>query len=153
MMNWDKENECYYERHKLSNGQYCQIAFMRFYRCRAEEYYVVFAVADKKKALNGYFNETRDNSISLKYTGRCGAEALVWCKNKMLEFEREVLLSDVIETKIVVLGEDQRRFRFYERALSRYGYRKQRIDDGWAMVKTLRKEDREDRNDEVTSDD
>lgn len=30
------------------------VAFYRFYRSRSVEYHVVFAVADKKKALNGY---------------------------------------------------------------------------------------------------
>jgi hypothetical protein len=75
-MTWNSENECYYERHRLSNGQYCMVAFYRFYRSRSVEYHVVFAVADKKKALNGYFDQTKDNNISLKYTGRCGAAAL-----------------------------------------------------------------------------
>ena len=137
MMTWNSENECYYERHRLSNGQYCMVAFYRFYRSRSVEYHVVFAVADKKKALNGYFDQTKDNSISLKYTGRCGAEALIWCRDKLLEFENEVFLSDTFETKIVVYGEDHRRFRFYERALTRYGYEKKLTDDGWAMVKKV----------------
>lgn len=141
MFAFDRENECYYERHKLSNGQYCQVWFMRVYRPRAVEFYVVFAVADKKKALNGYINQTKENTISLKFTGRCGAEALIWCKNKMLEFEREAPLYDSCDTKIVVLGEDQRRFQFYERVLTRYGYKKVKVDDGWAMIKVVRRED------------
>lgn len=134
-MTWNSENECYYERHRLSNGQYCMVAFYRFYRSRSVEYHVVFAVADKKKALNGYFDQTKDNNISLKYTGRCGAEALIWCRDKLLEFENEVFLLETCETKIVVYGEDHRRFRFYERALTRYGYEKKLIDDGWATTK------------------
>lgn len=93
----------------------------------------------KKKALNGYFDQTKDNNISLKYTGRCGAEALIWCRDKLLEFENEVFLSETFETKIVVYGEDHRRFRFYERALTRYGYEKKLTDDGWAMVKRVRR--------------
>lgn len=113
------------------------IAFYRFYRSRSVEYQVVFAVADKKKALNGYFDQTKDNNISLKYTGRCGAEALIWCRDKLLEFENEVFLSETFETKIVVYGEDHRRFRFYERALTRYGYEKKLTDNGWAMVKKV----------------
>lgn len=137
LMIWSSENECYYERHRLSNGQYCMVAFYRFYRSRSVEYQVVFAVADKKKALNGYFDQTKDNNISLKYTGRCGAEALIWCRDKLLEFENEVFLSETFETKIVVYGEDHRRFRFYERALTRYGYEKKLTDDGWAMVKKV----------------
>ena len=73
----------------------------------------------------------------MKYTGRCGAEALIWCRDKLLEFENEVFLSETFETKIVVYGEDHRRFRFYERALTRYGYEKKLTDDGWAMVKKV----------------
>ena len=50
---WDSESEGYYRRHRLSNGQFCQIAFYREEYSRATEYYVAFAVADKKKHLNG----------------------------------------------------------------------------------------------------
>ena len=57
--------------------------------------------------------------------------------NELLEFENEVFLSETFETKIVVYGEDHRRFRFYERALTRYGYEKKLTDDGWAMVKRV----------------
>jgi hypothetical protein len=52
------------------------VAFYRFYRSRSVEYHVVFAVADKKKALNGYFDQTKDNNISLKYTGRSALRLL-----------------------------------------------------------------------------
>lgn len=96
-MTWNSENECYYERHRLSNGQYCMVAFYRFYRSRSVEYHVVFAVADKKKALNGYFDQTKDNNISLKYTGRCGAEALIWCRDMCaISGIAKVLISSIL---------------------------------------------------------
>lgn len=50
---WDSESEGYYKRHKLSNGQFCQIGFYRWNGSRSTEYHVAFAVADKKKNLNG----------------------------------------------------------------------------------------------------
>lgn len=58
---WDKESQAFYMRHRLSNGQFCLIAFVRHYSSRAIKYYVVFAVADKKRNLNGYFNENKNN--------------------------------------------------------------------------------------------
>ena len=75
-------------------------------------------------------------------TGRCGIEALLWCRDKLLEFEREVRIEDSMDTKICVGGADSKRFRMYERALSRYGYRKVKTNWGeWLMVKFLQKED------------
>ena len=60
---WDSESEGYYKRHKLSNGQFCQIGFYRWNGSRSIEYHVAFAVADKKKNLNGWFNQTKDMQV------------------------------------------------------------------------------------------
>lgn len=137
---WNREAQAYFARHKLQNGQFCQIAFYKvYYRNRAVEYHVAFAVADKKKQLNAWFNSSEGNNIELKMTGRCGAAALIWARNMLLEFEKEVYLDKNIDTKIVVMGEDARRFRLYERTLSRYGYIKTKVEDGWAMVKFINK--------------
>lgn len=68
---WGKESQAFFMRHKLSNGQFCMIGFYQYETNRAIEYYVAFAVADKKKALNGWFNGSADDSITLKMTGRC----------------------------------------------------------------------------------
>lgn len=138
---WDKESEGWYSRHRLSNGQYCMVGFFRHHMNRATCYYVAFAVADKKKNLNGWFNNDRNNTIECKMTGRCGAEALFWCRDKLLDFEEFVYKERSCDTKIVVQGADSKRFRMYERALSRYGYKKSYIYGGWSMVKTLEKED------------
>lgn len=135
---WDKESEGYYARHRLSNGQFCMIAFYRWYYSRSVEYYVAFVVADKKKNLNGWFNGTKEDNITLKMTGRCGIEALLWCRDKLLEFEREVHRENSRDTKICVGGADAKRFRMYEKALSRYGYQKDKTTWGeWLMVKFL----------------
>ena len=71
----------------------------------------------------------------------------------MANFSEETLkswykpASETEDTKIVVQGEDSRRFRLYERALSRYGYRKVKFQDGWEMVKFIerKKENRRSR--------
>lgn len=137
---WDAANQAYFARHRLANGQFCQIAFYKvYYRNRAVEYHVAFAVADKKKQLNGWFDGTKENNIELKMTGKCGAASLIWAKNMLLAFEDEVYVDKTVSSKIVVMGEDSRRFQLYERALSRYGYTKTRVEDGWAMVKFIDK--------------
>lgn len=61
---WDRECEGYFARHRLSNGQFCMIGFYKFETSRAIAYYVAFAVADKKKALNGWFDGSSDDSIT-----------------------------------------------------------------------------------------
>lgn len=62
----------------------------------------------------------------------------------LLEFEKYIFLSETEDTKIVVQGEDSRRFRLYERALSRYGYRKVKFQDGWEMVKFIKRKSKTD---------
>ena len=134
---WDSESEGYYRRHRLSNGQFCQIAFYRYEYSRSTDYYVAFAVANKKKHLNGWFDQSQDDKLTMKYTGRCGLEALLWAKNMILEFEEWVYKEPNKHTKIVVEGEDSKRFRMYEKALVKYGYKKIREPRGWAMVKFI----------------
>ena len=79
---WNSESEGYYRRHRLSNGQFCQIAFYRYEYSRSTEYYVAFAVADKKKHLNGWFDQTKYDRISGKCTGHWGIEELAWERYK-----------------------------------------------------------------------
>lgn len=141
----DRENDMFWQRHKLSNGQFCMIGFERIMNnCEdVEDYNVVFAVADKKKQLRGFFNGSSENTITLKSTGRCGIEALVWARDKILEFEEEMqgYEGHNVTISIMVAGEDSRRFRLYERALSRYGYKKVpgqgRGDFPWYMKKII----------------
>ena len=138
---WDKESEGYYLRHRLSNGQFCQIGFYRWYNCRSTEYHVAFAVADKKKNLNGCFNQTKDDNLTLRMTGRCGVEALFWARDMLIEFEKYISSRETDDVKIVIEGEDPRRFRLYERALLKYGYSKVKALDGWQMIKFIRHRD------------
>lgn len=140
----DRENDMLWQRHKLSNGQFCMIGFTCYTNdCGdTEDYYVCFAVADKKKQLKGYFESSSANTITLKSTGKCGIEALVWAREKIQEFEEELrgYEGQNITISIMVTGEDQRRFRMYERALSKYGYKKVPGGKGdwpWYMKKTI----------------
>lgn len=137
---WDAENQGYFARHRLSNGQFCMIGFYQYYTQRAIEYGVAFAVADKKKALNAWFNGTSKDTISLKMTGRCGVEALLWCRDKILEFENEIQRSKCRDTKITISATDSKRFRMYEKALTKYGYKKAFMHGTWLMVKSLGKQ-------------
>lgn len=141
----DRKHDMLWQRHRLSNSQYCMIGFVReLNSCwDVEDYYVVFAVADKKKQLRGFFDGTAENNITLKSTGRCGVEALRWARDKILEFETEMrgYEGSKVTINVMVAGEDARRFRLYERALSRYGYTKVpgrgNGDFSWYMRKTI----------------
>lgn len=137
---WDKENESYICRHRLSNGQYCMIGFQRWSDDFQTLYSVVFCVADKKKHINGYFNASKEDRITLKITGRCGLEALTWCYKMLNEFEAGVYVPLTHRVRLVVTGEDKRRFHMYERALSRRGWRKELLYGQWMMVKEVSRE-------------
>lgn len=108
-----------------------------------ENYNVIFAVADKKKKLKGFFECSNNNTITLKSTGKCGIEALMWARDKILEFEEEMkgYEGDNVTISIMVAGEDNHRFRLYERGLKRYGYKKVpgrgSGDWPWYMKKTI----------------
>lgn len=119
------------------------VGFYEFNTNRATCYYVAFAVADKKKNLNGWFHNSKDNNIEYKMTGRCGAEALFWCRDRLLDFEQLIYREKHKDTKIIVQGTDSKRFRMYEKALSRYGYKKAFMDGAWSMVRTLKREEGE----------
>lgn len=136
---WREDWRAYYVRHRLSNGQYCMIAFSKFDSGRSIFYYVAFAVADKKKVLNGWFVGDKHNNIELKMTGKCGIEALIWARNTLIAFEDFVDIDKTLATKIIVQGSDPKRFRMYEKVLSKYGYEKSFQFGSWSMVKTLRK--------------
>ena len=129
----------YYKRHCLSNGQVCQIVFYQTSYAKYNEYYVGFVVADKKKQLNSWLKGSDYANLTLKSTGRCGAEALCWARRQLLEFEDYIRNNDRNKIKIVVSGEDSRRFRVYEKALSKYGYRKviSADDNKWNLIKIL----------------
>lgn len=126
----------YYKKHFLSNGQVCEI---RFYKDENKNSYSVgFCVANKKKYLNAWFFEEKNN-ISYKCSGRCGLEALLWAKNQLALFERFVDKP----CEILITGEDQKRFRVYKWALEKCGYKMTNIKYlgngySWAIRKIVR---------------
>lgn len=135
-------------RHKLSNGQYCMIAFYEYSNeiCDRIDYNVVFAVANKKKQLYGFFNGTKEDNITLKSTGHCGLEALVWARRAILDFEEFIIeqaryWNYTHSISISVAGEDNRRFNAYKKGLSRYGFRevpgRNKKDFPWYMRKVF----------------
>lgn len=143
---YEEDEDIYWRRHKLSNGQFCMIIFER--GCSdcgdVEDYNVAFAVANKKKQLKGYFNCSKDNTITLKSTGTCGLEALRWARDTIFEFEDAIskeYQGQHLTINIMLSGEDARRFRVYEKALSKFGYKKVpgrgNKDWPWYMKKTV----------------
>lgn len=128
----------YYDHTLLSNKQTAGIAFYQHDTDKAISWYVTFAIADKRKRVLDYLSERGCGKIELKQTGRCGVEGLVWAKSKILEFANFISTNNNKKNKIIVQGSDNRRFRIYERYLSRNGFVKQLIPDyGWCMVREL----------------
>lgn len=132
----------YYKYGKLSNDQSCMICFIKYQRHKKSskvasiDYFVSFAIANKKKHLLNYMFSKEGYSICLKETGNAGFEGLIWAYKQIKEFE------DVpyAPFNIIVMGEDTRRFRIYEHFLKREGYKK--ISHpiwGWCLRKTIYK--------------
>lgn len=138
-----KDRNAYRSTHKLSNGQVCEIRFHHWQYNKFDDFYVGFAVANKKKQLAKFFCEDSDaRCIDLKCTGTCGLEALLWARQQIKDFEE--FISDwykendyKIPIRITVRGDDSRRFRVYKRGLKNLGYKETITDCGRAMVKML----------------
>ena len=56
----------------------------------------------------------------------------------MREFEEQVCVALLSPVSLAVIGEDRRRSRMYERALSRRGWHKEFLYGMWTMVKEIR---------------
>ena len=112
------EEIVYYKRTKLSNNQTAWIFFAKSESHKIDEYHVMFAIAKKKRDIyNWLFGES--NNISLKQTGMCGIEGMIWAKNQMLLFEEWISHPCII----IVMGEDKRRQQIFKKALVKHGYR------------------------------
>ena len=139
----DKDSGCrfYRKRDKLSNGQFCQIEFSEEYMPIDSRinYYVGFAIANKKKELNKWF-DGKDSSINCKTTGKCGLEGLLWAKECIKEFEEyiwEIYGGYEGGIYIIVTGEDKRRYRVYERGLRDLGFEKWNRFGEWVLGKRV----------------
>ena len=131
------KDDAFEDTYKLKSGQVCKVWFIRYAKDKHIDYIVAFAVANKKKDLEKWIRQEA-NQISYKYTGKSGVEPLLWCRKKIIEFE-ELVAEDDTDSRIIVSGEDNRRFRAYEYGLKNYGYRKVFINGYWAMIKDIKR--------------
>lgn len=133
----DIKNKVYFCRHKLSNNQFCQMWIFYEEIKNHTNYYVAFAVASKKRDLIRWIEESKNN-ISLKSTGKCGAEALIWGRNAIVDFEKFVKEEPHKGyAKIYISGEDKKRQQMYERYFVRLGYKREIYYGSYYMVKVI----------------
>lgn len=137
------EIKCFYKKHILSNNQICQIIFCEYkwYFNKKIEYYVGFAVADKKKDLNNWFNGNKQSRIDHKTSGNCGLEALIWAKKQLIEFE-EFIKEKYYDynIKICIEADDSKRMRTYYYGLKDLNYKKINRHGIWILCKEIIKE-------------
>lgn len=120
------DNEYYfYERTTLDNGQVAEIRFYEDVTSDFVEWGVAFAVADKKKHLKAWFNSERGGEkINGKQTGKNGISALLWAKQKIIDFIKNppVVVSSNPQ-RVRVSWIDNRRKRVYMHSLGKCGFR------------------------------
>lgn len=98
---------------------------------------IALSIGKKKKRVNGFFNETK-HSNSLTTNIGSGIAPLIWAKDCLLEFEKEIAPTlELDKIYICTGGDDARRFRVYKWALSKIGYTEQRVFNEKMMVKKL----------------
>lgn len=88
-----------------------------------------------------YHKRKQINTLTLKQTGKDGLEPLIWAKQAILSFESILIKSDFHEnlpTYIYVGADDKRRFRAYQKGLSRHGFRKACIEGEWVLIKEIK---------------
>lgn len=114
----------YYKRHQLSNKQVCEL---RMYQYRAKDctqFCVAFVVANKKKHIAAWFGDYGGGTrVDMKTTGKAGIEPLMWCKEQLLLFQKQIVrhYRKYERIKIVIYATDAKRFHAY-RYMKRYGY-------------------------------
>ena len=136
---YNRDYEYYYEYLKMKNNQTAVIAFIKYDDDRHTDYYVVFGIANKKKILQAWLDETGNGDIELRTTGKSGsAEGLIWAYNKIQEIAEEFQSDkDVKERKIVVMASDSRRYKIYKHFLSRIGFTEQPTRDGYTLIRKI----------------
>jgi hypothetical protein len=103
----------------LSNNQLAVIGFLEEQKDKEILYNVSFYISNKRKNII-------DDS---KCTGNCGLEGLIWAKNKILQFENNVIKNEFRidyrfrKIKIIIGWADNRRKRVYMWAMVKHGYR------------------------------
>lgn len=139
MFDYDKEYGYYYKYHTLSSGQTCMIAFVKFEYDRRIDYYVCFAIANKKKQLREWFHEEGSGNLDTETTGKCGMEGLIWAFQQVEKaisyFHSDRSSKDRF---LIVSGSTPRRYRIYKHFLKRLGfYEQNRQGEGIAMMRKI----------------
>jgi len=81
----------------------------------------------------------RKNNVTLKQTGKCGLEGLIWAKNKIIEFEEYIKTIDKDKRKIILVGwDDNRRRNVYHKGLKNIGYKYGFMFDKKYLFKEIR---------------
>lgn len=113
----------YYKKHKLSNGQVCQIYFLWDYEeCSKTIYQISFVVANNFEEIK-YGWDTYGESNNLFYkkqTGKCGLEALIWAKKQIIKFENFIKTKP--NTMLVCKWANDKRKNAYVYGLSKIGF-------------------------------
>lgn len=141
MFQYNYEDKYLYEYHQLSNGQTAAIMFVAWDYDDRTDFYVAFAIADKKKQIKRWFNEEGNGDLDCATTGKCGVEGLVWAFQEIEKALEELpTYSRNRRANVIVMASDSRRFRIYEHFLKRLGFKKQPYqDDGMVLMKKLKK--------------
>ena len=132
------DEEMWYEYKDLKNGQVCGIGFEKCDEDNRILWNVCFAIGNSKKQVRGYITGKDTYNLTLQSTGRCGLDGLIWAKDKILEFETLIVPNKLKKNKIIIGGENSKRFHVYEKGLKRFGYIKENVYPfGWYMVKNI----------------
>jgi len=136
---YNRDYQYYYEFLKMKNNQTAVIAFIKYDYDRHTDYYVVFGIANKKKILQAWLDETGNGDIELQTTGKSGSvEGLIWAYKKIQEFANEFHSDkNIKERKIIVMASDSRRYRIYKHYLSRIGFTEQPTTDGLTLIRKI----------------
>ena len=122
-------------KEKLPSGQTAEIIFETYENSNGDlTFWIMLDVYHKRK---------QKSENILKQTGKDGLKSLLWAKNKIKEFEEDILSSDLhwVEGKalsIAIGWEDNRRRTAYERGLRSLGYSFGHWDGGKVLIKKIR---------------
>lgn len=116
---YEKCSYGYFKTYKLSNNQTISIFFIKEELKRGTDYFVVLAIANKKRDIKQWILGQRD-VLSDKETGKCGIEGLLWAKRQIIAFEDFIKYQKNVT--ICVSWLDNRRRNVYEYGLKKIGY-------------------------------
>jgi len=122
----------YSDRLKLKNGQICAIRIFEVINKDKILYCVVFAIANKRKNLFAYLDGKKGGEkLCLHSTGK-SLEGLIWAKNQILNFKPPK------QGKLIIKGEDSRRYHTYKKVLLKYGFKEENLDyRGLVLTKAI----------------